>query len=74
MGPVSMGEMACARPASDHGKACKDSAECEGDCVVDEDVAPGTRTSGGCSEATSNLGHCLNFVKKGEAQGVMCLD
>lgn len=74
IGPVGMGELACSRPASDKGKACKDSSECEGDCVVDDEVTPGTRATGRCSDSTSNLGRCLNFVEKGEARGVMCLE
>lgn len=74
VGPVGLGEYACARPARDSGARCTDSTQCEGDCVTDSETGTGRKAAGECSELTSNLGQCINLVAGGKAQGVMCLD
>lgn len=74
VGPAGMGARACATRSADAGRRCSDLSECEGDCVVDATVTQGAEVVGTCSELTSSLGKCVNFVERGKAQGVMCLE
>lgn len=64
----------CNRPTTDAGKECSDHSECESDCVTEDAVPAGTEVTGKCFEWTVTLGRCLNGVKDGKAQGVICAD
>ena len=65
---------ACVLPASDAGKACQNSAECEVACVVQNthaeagEVAPGV-----CLEST-NLFGCRAYISKGIVEPTLCVD
>lgn len=74
LGPVALGEHACAYKARDAGRPCRDGRECEGDCIAREDVPAGTPGPGNCSQETSNLGRCVNLVTSGAATGLICLE
>lgn len=64
----------CNRPTADAGKKCSDHDECESNCVTDDSVPADTEVTGKCFEWTVTLGRCLNGVKDGKAQGVICAD
>lgn len=64
----------CNLATSDAGKKCSDHNDCESDCVTEDSVPAGTEVTGKCYEWTVMLGRCLNGVKNGKAQGVICVD
>lgn len=64
----------CRLPAPDAGNACIDSSNCVSSCVTGDKVSAGTKVVGKCYEKTITLGKCLNIVKGGKAQGVICED
>lgn len=64
----------CDMPTSDAGKPCSGHAECESSCVADDSVKAGSHTRGICYHRSIVLGTCLNGVKDGIAQGVVCVD
>ena len=61
----------CAWPTRDAGKACRDSTECEGACVVPLDTPGGARITGAC-EAVAGVPECTNFLLDGAATGHVC--
>lgn len=64
----------CVLPASDAGKSCQSSSDCEVACVaLNEPVAPGTATAGVCLEST-NLFGCRTYVSGGTAEPTLCVD
>jgi hypothetical protein len=63
----------CVYPASDAGKSCLDSAECEGLCMAADDVSAGTRTRGKCTQWV-NANGTGNLVVDGRAQGFIIVD
>lgn len=65
----------CIFKASDAGKACTDSKQCEYRCYAHTPILPGSekKTTGSC-QATSNPFGCNSVVKDGIAQPVLCVD
>jgi hypothetical protein len=47
----------CDLKATDSGKACADSNECQGICLAPESAQAGSRTKGQCSAYLSNFGN-----------------
>lgn len=72
--PSLMEKKQCNRPTADAGKKCSDHSECESDCVTEDSVPAGTEATGKCFGWTVTLGKCMNLVKDGKAQGVICVD
>ncbi len=64
----------CNLPTADAGKKCSDHSECESDCITEDSVPAGTKATGKCFGRTVTLGRCMNGVKDGKAQGVICVD
>jgi hypothetical protein len=55
----------CDLKATDSGKICSDSSECQGSCVAPDSVASGAKTSGTCSAYVSNFGS-VKLVEHGK--------
>ena len=65
---------ACVLPASDAGKICKDSSECEVACVTENNqVGAGQKVSGVCLESTDLFG-CKAYVSQGIVEHTLCVD
>ncbi|OGX39024.1 MAG: hypothetical protein A3D87_02110 [Omnitrophica WOR_2 bacterium RIFCSPHIGHO2_02_FULL_50_17] len=64
----------CNLPTADAGKECRDHGECEGNCVTNDSIPAGTEVTGRCYKWTIARGTCLNGVKDGKAQGMICVD
>ena len=47
----------CDLKATDSGKVCSDSSECQGSCIALDSIASGVKTSGTCSAYLSNFGN-----------------
>jgi hypothetical protein len=56
----------CDLKATDSGKACSDSSECQGSCVAPDSVATGLKATGTCSSYLSNFGN-VKLVEHGKA-------
>lgn len=69
-----MAKEQCNRPTADAGKECSDHSECESDCVTEDSIPAGTEVTGKCFGWTVTLGTCMNLVKDGKAQGLICVD
>lgn len=64
----------CVLPASDAGKACKDSAECEVACVAqNSDAELGARAEGVCLHSTDLFG-CHIYLSDGITESAFCED
>ncbi|MBL7206156.1 MAG: hypothetical protein ISS36_00985 [Candidatus Aenigmarchaeota archaeon] len=71
----------CNYPASDAGKECSDSSECQGRCVADlsdEDYDKAQEgeiiyTNGNCTSKRTVVG-CNAFVEDGMVYGILCID
>lgn len=65
---------ACVLPASDAGKQCSDSRDCEVACItLKEGLKPGTSMAGQCHEST-NLFGCRTHITEGVAEPTLCID
>ena len=66
---------ACAIPAPDAGKSCKDSSECGGSCLVDlhRRVLTGAKVGGTCSAHYIVWG-CTQLVEHGRVGEAICVD
>lgn len=64
----------CDLPTSDAGNVCSDHEDCESACIAENSVAPDTQATGTCFDRTVTLGTCLNYVKDGTTEGVICVD
>ena len=53
----------CDLKASDSGKFCTDSSECQGICMASESALVGSRTTGQCSVYLSNFGNVRQITK-----------
>lgn len=73
IGPITRLWSHCIYPALDAGAACTDPSECEGTCLADEAIPPGTAATGHCSARVNEIG-CINLLVKGEALGFRCVD
>ena len=60
----------CDLKASDSGKVCSDSSDCQGLCVAPDSVASGAKANGTCSAYVSNFGN----VKRVEHGKVVLLN
>ncbi|WP_461535031.1 hypothetical protein [Spongorhabdus nitratireducens] len=63
----------CILPASDAGKSCTDSSQCQVSCTVAGNVRPGDRVSGQCTATTHQFG-CRTYVSNGQAEPTLCID
>jgi hypothetical protein len=59
----------CDLPATDKGKSCTDSKECQGICEPPESVAIGASASGACSAYVSNFGN-VRHLKGGKVESL----
>ena len=59
----------CDLKATDSGKVCSDSSECQGSCVAPDSVASGAKASGTCSAYVSNFGN-VKRVEHGKVVGL----
>lgn len=69
---------ACSVKFADGGKACQDSSECMGDCVIQEMPKKNLfnknqAITGKCTSFNSPFG-CYGLVKNGKTDGIMCVD
>jgi len=65
----------CVLSYSDAGKACKDSADCEGQCKSASGFAqPNAKNQTGQCTSDSSLFGCYQIIKKGVAQPAICVD
>ena len=65
----------CVIRFADAGKACTDSAQCAGDCRIDQSPFPqaGEVAAGLCQAESLNFG-CHANVEKGRATPAICID
>lgn len=64
----------CVLPASDAGKTCTDSIQCEVACVAQHsDIESGTRAEGVCLHST-NLFGCHMYLSNGITEPTLCVD
>lgn len=68
-----LGAERCTRAFSDAGQVCSDSAQCQGQCRIPLNVAPGTPTTGVC-QANDNPFGCFAEVVAGVAGAGLCVD
>lgn len=76
-------EEVCNIPASDAGKICNDSGECQGSCIaalsekeynaLRSERGKSIRTNGACSSWLIIVG-CLPVVENGRVNGILCVD
>lgn len=64
---------ACVLTFKDAGKACTDSSQCQGSCIVDGTAPPDQPAVGVC-KATSDPCGCMQFVENGKAGYPLCAD
>jgi hypothetical protein len=55
----------CDLKATDSGKVCSDSSQCQGSCIAPDSVASGVKASGTCSAYVSNFGN-VKLVEHGK--------
>ena len=55
----------CDLKATDSGKVCSDSSECQGSCVAPDSIASGAKAIGTCSAYVSNFGN-VKLVEHGK--------
>ena len=55
----------CDLQATDSGKVCSDSSECQGSCLASDSAASGVKTTGTCSAYVSNFGN-VKLVEHGK--------
>lgn len=65
-------EEACNPPTTDAGKLCETYADCDSICVTDDNKPKETKTKGQCYGYATAQGICVNRVKDGVAQGIIC--
>ena len=68
-----MQKPACVLTYKDAGKACTDSSQCQGSCIVDG-TAPADQPVTGVCKATSDPCGCMQFVENGKAGYPLCAD
>jgi len=64
----------CVLPTVDAGEVCESSKQCDSVCIVDVAVKQGMKTLGECFKWSDTIGHCLNTVENGTANGEVCFD
>ena len=55
----------CDLKATDSGKVCSDSSECQGSCVTPDSIASDSKASGTCSAYVSDFGN-VKLVEHGK--------
>ena len=55
----------CDPKATDSGKVCSDSSECQGSCLAPDSVASGVKATGTCSAYVANFGS-VKLVEHGK--------
>lgn len=69
-----LGLYRCVKPYADAGKACRDDADCEGQCRFEGDPpAAGSEAGGVCQRDDSPFG-CYSTVEDGRITGGICVD
>nr|WP_241093703.1 hypothetical protein [Xanthomonas sp.] len=68
------GLLRCVVPFADAGKACSDSDQCQGDCLVATPVASGTPAQGTCQRDISENFGCRQEVRGGVGASQICID
>jgi len=63
----------CDLKATDGGKKCTDSSQCEGECMAPEAAQEGDTIEGSCSEYILVFG-CKRFVEDGRVGMTICAD
>jgi len=63
----------CDLKATDGGKICNDSSQCQGECMAPEGEPEGTPLNGTCSEYILNFG-CARRVEHGKVGPEICAD
>jgi hypothetical protein len=63
------GDFSCDLKANDFNKECTDSAQCEGECLVEKSEMPGKKSTGLCSKYLSNFG-CYKYLKNGRVKDI----
>ena len=65
----------CLWPTKDGGKACTDTAQCEGVCEAPFGTLLGTRVIGTCAAKAADIrGGCVNEVAGGRSLGDICAE
>ncbi len=67
-----IGAELCVKPFADAGKACTDTAQCEGKCVATGN--PETPPVAGRCQADDRLFGCYSEIKGGKAAYTICVD
>tara|TARA_Y100000310_G_scaffold334233_1_gene413509 strand:- start:43444 stop:43782 length:339 start_codon:yes stop_codon:yes gene_type:complete len=62
---------ACSEPTKDGGKSCKNSEECEAECVAPDNCAIGKETTGKCAERTMLVCQGVATVEDGKCGPMM---
>lgn len=68
------GLLRCVVPFADAGKACSDSDQCQGDCLVATPVASGAPAQGTCQRDISENFGCRQEVRGGVGAAQICID
>jgi len=63
----------CDLKATDGGKACTDSSQCQGECMAPDGASEGRRADGICSEYILNFG-CTRRIEGGRVGAEICAD
>ena len=65
----------CLWPTKDGGKACTDTAQCEGVCEAPFGTPLGTGVTGTCASKAADIrGGCINEVAAGRSLGDICAE
>jgi hypothetical protein len=67
------GQPACVNHLTDGGKACSNSSECQGECMVYGEFTTGATVDGQCSATSANSGGCFARVVDGKAGPGICI-
>jgi|SRR3954463_8560917 hypothetical protein len=66
------GPFVCDVAATDAGRNCTDSTQCEGICLAAKDIPAKNRTVGRCSASLREYG-CFKFIENGSVRAI-CVD
>ena len=63
----------CVTPYADAGKACTDKSQCQGQCVLADNLETQGEVTGACQKTDRQFG-CYARVINGKATGAICVD
>lgn len=63
----------CVTPYADAGKACTDKSQCQGQCVLEDNLETQGEVTGACQKTDRQFG-CYARVINGKATGAICVD